>query len=302
MAATESYRTEVSPYFNNLPPGWQIVREVDCICDYDYYNTGEGNRANGCGGVYYRRISISQSGMVHNERTKCKCVEEYSHIERQQNAIKTQADFIYRINSDIDRLFKGRNLVEDDIHSKMSLNNFSAEHPTQKAALDKVSNFRAGTTGLCFYGPAGRGKTHLAVALAKKLKNEGKTCLAIKSIDLLNRIKKTYNRDDVDEVEVMGILKNIDVLVIDDIGTERPTGWVLEKLYEIIDYRTRRKTTIFTTNLGGEELIKKLGEALVSRIYGVGEQVEVDGKDRRVVQDTWLDYGTEVKRGERMSG
>lgn len=296
QAQAELSRTEGNHalFFPPLPPGWSLVREMECICDYDFYSTGDPERANGCGGTYYRRISISATGIVHNERSKCLCAEKHLNNSWNNTADELRREQCEAVKRDISRLFTGRNLLEDEVHQHMTLGNFIVENPTQKKALLFLTKFRPGKDGVCLYGGPGRGKTHLAVGLARKLETDGYTCLAIKSIDLLNRIKKTYQREDRDEVEIINALKKVEILVIDDIGTERPTGWVLEKLYEIIDYRTSRKSTIFTTNLSGAQMEKKLGTALVSRIYGVGSQLEVDGPDRRVKADLWSDLGTEV--------
>lgn len=260
---------------NSLPRDYQLIRKMEMFCE-------------DCQEVYDQLVFIDPSGLVGNFRTPCHC----SKVE-----VATVNDDGNKIERDIGRLFKGRNLLNpnDEVHKEMSLKNFIPEHSTQRKALTYLLKFKPGSKGVILFGGAGRGKTHLGIGLVRKLQDEGRVCLALKSIDMLNRIRKTYrNNDDVDEIEVINLLKQVEILFIDDIGVEKPSGWVLEKLYEIIDYRTNRRTTIFTTNLDGEEMKAKLGPALVSRIYGVGEQLEIEGKDRRVQLDMWSDLGTEV--------
>jgi DNA replication protein DnaC len=288
-------RTEVErqPFFPPLPPGWSLVREMECICDYDFFDTGLPERSAGCGGLYYRRICISPSGMVHNERTKCRCLEDYEYIARRDEAeqkLQKQREWLrYSIRS----AFSGINLLTDKAHAHMKLEKYIPDHPIQKKALDYCLKYQPSAKGICLWGGPGRGKTHLAVGLARKLYGQGYTCLAIKSVDLLNRIKKSYNQESIDESDIIKILKQVEVLIIDDIGIEQKTDWAIVKLYEVIDYRTNRYSTILTTNLS-EENVPDEYKPMLSRIYGIGEPVEVHGADRRVQTDMWSDLGTEV--------
>lgn len=287
--------TEDNPFFPPLPFGWESVREFECICDHDPYHTGDPDRAGGCGCRYYTRISISPRGIVHNERTNCRCTLEY------QARVQPEVEAANRINQrrslcqEIDALFRPWNLLRDDAYSHMRLEKFKPEDITHEKALKYLRNYRLEQGGICLYGRQGRGKTHLAFGLARKMEQMGYAVLVLKSIDLLNRLKRCYiAKDDQKEVQVMNILKRADLLVIDDIGTEKPTGWVLEKLYEVIDYRNARSATIFTTNLDGEEMERKLGGPLTSRVFGAGVQLLISGRDWRIKDDGWAEYGQEV--------
>ena len=296
MTRTTSGRTEDSPFFNPLPFGYQLVAEYLCTCDYDFYSTGDESRKNGCGDIYYRRISISPSGLMHNERTPCSCVIEYENRmqgQKEKEALNNRRGIL---TGEIDRLLKPWNLLYDDAHRHMYLEKYRAEDKTHQKALTTLKEFTPGQRGFCICGHQGRGKTHLAVGVARKAKAMGYTVLAIKSIDILNRLRRCYaSKDDNAEVAIMRVLREVELLVIDDIGVEKPSGWVLEKFYEIIDYRFNRRSTIFTTNLDGENMEKKIGKALTSRVYGVGE-LKIGGRDWRVTQDLWSELGREIKR------
>ncbi len=73
-----------------------------------------------------------------------------------------------------------------------------------------------------------------------------------------------------------------DLVVLDDIGAEKATDWVAERLYSIIDtrYRTER-ATILTSNCTEKQLQDQLGGRIVSRIFEMTEQVPVLGPDYR---------------------
>jgi DNA replication protein DnaC len=179
--------------------------------------------------------------------------------------------------------FVQNNLLYDESHKHMTLESFRPGNPSQAEALVALKGFEVGKDGICLYGDSGRGKTHLALGVAHQATKKGHIVLAIKSIDLLNRIKRTYDKkDDASEADIMFALKNVDLLVIDEVGIEKTTEWVTAKFYEVIDSRHKRRSTIFTTNFTGNQLKEKEGMALVSRMWGTGMRFEIQGKDWRV--------------------
>lgn len=294
---------EPIPFLEKLPYGYQKIAEYECTCDYDFYKTGEESRVNGCGGLYYRRISISPSGMMHNERTACKCVLEHQAAYPMQHLRAEIEHNKQLVAADVNRIFNSINLINDPIHKRMTLDNFNCESKSQKQALYFFKQYQLGSAGICLYGYAGRGKTHLAMGFAQRIHALGHSVLVLKIIDLLDRVKKSYEGRSVDtENDVINILRNVDLLVIDDIGIENETSWVKDKLYKIIDYRHDRKTTVFTTNLSGKDMSNKYaGDTLVSRIWGSGKKFEIQGGDYRLKEkyESWLDIGREVTQGER---
>lgn len=262
--------------FGPIGDGWELLREYTEDCQ-------------GCGETYYRRISITPNNMVDNVRTRCACLRAKSLTVSETNP---------SINTELHSLFWPWNIINNaDGYSLDKCVPACLEHEKLIINLKTyVRRFQPSTKGICFYGLAGRGKTHYALCLGKEIKDKGYSVLAIKSIDLLNRLRKCYSSKDINqELQVMKVLKYVDLLIIDDIGIEKPTGWVREKLYEVIDYRHGKGTSIFTTNLGGEDLSLELGQALASRIFGTGYQVKVTGKDRRLTNiEDFSDLGREI--------
>ena len=92
--------------------------------------------------------------------------------------------------------------------------------------------FPSSTKGLLFHGPYGVGKTHLAVGILKAvIRKTGAKGYFFETPELLRQVRNTYNAQ-VDETE-MGVLKPIleaDILVLDDLGTEKTSEWVQETL------------------------------------------------------------------------
>lgn len=114
--------------------------------------------------------------------------------------------------------------------------------------------------GLFITGSFGTGKTHLATAIANQLIQGRVPVICMTMIDLLARIKQTFNRaEDATEADIMRIYEEIPLLIIDDIGSEQPTEWGISKIFAIVNARYEAyMPTIITTNYSTDELIRRM--------------------------------------------
>ena len=105
--------------------------------------------------------------------------------------------------------------------------------------------------GLWFEGPVGTGKTSLAILVAKAAKDAGRSYAVYPVPRLLAEIKRTFDRDSGDNyLAFFRRLCSVDVLVLDDLGAEKQTEWVLEQLYSIVNERWQdRRSIVVTTNI-----------------------------------------------------
>jgi DNA replication protein DnaC len=105
--------------------------------------------------------------------------------------------------------------------------------------------------GLWFDGPVGTGKTSLAILVAKAAKDAGRSYAVYPVPRLLAEIKRTFDRDSGDNyLAFFRRLCSVDVLVLDDLGAEKQTEWVLEQLYSIVNERWQdRRSIVVTTNI-----------------------------------------------------
>lgn len=123
-------------------------------------------------------------------------------------------------------------------------------HPNQDAA-DKVrfwlNNGYTEGQNLMLAGGVGTGKTFMAVAVLRELHMLGKRVMFDTMPSYLRRMRPAAEGNP--ELTI-GQLCNVDVLVIDDLGTEKMTEWAAEQIITIIDSRSGNlKPTIITTNL-----------------------------------------------------
>lgn len=196
--------------------------------------------------------------------------------------------------------------------SASRLDNYAPQQQSQETAvgrcreyakdLEKIKQGR----GLFLHGPYGTGKTHLAVAtMYEVIKNHpesfarrpgpwdydpgyqtGMKFTFVSVVDLLTTIRDSFNGSDIRKKKAADLLHQVrcdEIVILDDIGAEKPSEWVEEQLYGLIDlrYRTER-ATIFTTNCSVPKgLEKQVGGRAVSRIIDMTEGMKVDGPDYR---------------------
>lgn len=155
--------------------------------------------------------------------------------------------------------------------------------------------------GLLFAGSAGLGKTHLAVGVLQRLARErGARGLFCDYRELLKNIQNSYNPQvHTTEIELLKPVFAAEVLVLDDLGAQKPSEWVWDTVALILNTRYNDKlTTIITTNYadlpagGGnladaqraareETLGDRIGDRMRSRLAEMCIRVEMQGADFR---------------------
>jgi DNA replication protein DnaC len=154
-----------------------------------------------------------------------------------------------------------------------------------RSFLNKLDEHVEAGRGLWFAGDVGTGKTSLAMLVSRSAIEAGHSVAIYSLPRLLAEIKDTYERDSDDSyMRLFRRLCAVDLLHLDDLGVERPTEWVLEQLYSIVNERWQdRRSIIVTSNLMDmDKLREQIGFRTVSRLVEIcDEPYPIYGADLR---------------------
>lgn len=147
-----------------------------------------------------------------------------------------------------------------------------------------ISTFDAKSENLLFYGNTGLGKTFLCNCIAKELLDKGKIVLYITAFQLFKifEYQKFKDNDDLIDKDFDNLL-TVDLLIIDDLGTEVNTVVTSSGFYNLINIRLlNKKQTIISTNLSPYNLKDIYSGRVISRIYGNYIVLKIFGTDIRM--------------------
>lgn len=135
---------------------------------------------------------------------------------------------------------------------------------------------------LFLVGAIGTGKSHLAFAILNSILSSGYAGMAVTVPDLLEELRPKNGGSGENE-EKMRILKSVDFLVLDDLGAQKNSDWVTEKLFMLINARyAEMLPTVITSNNYLEELEAIPGwQRIVDRLIEMCEFIEFHGKSYR---------------------
>lgn len=162
--------------------------------------------------------------------------------------------------------------------------------------------------GLLLMGPCGVGKTHLAVAALKEIVLRGHGGLFHDYRELLKGIQDSYNTESQStEMSVLEPVLQAEILVLDDMGSSKPSLWALETVGHILNTRyNEKRVTLLTTNyldtdaadngaaptansrvIGmrapavEDSLTDRVGKRIRSRLYEMCRTIEISAPDYR---------------------
>jgi len=199
---------------------------------------------------------------------------------------------------------KYRGVVLCKIDETMQRMGAAKRHLT--ARMEDFKNVKvAANESLFLYGPCGTGKTYLLTAIMRKIILDTPPTNLYGSYserisyaephlngfphmvtipELLLKIRSAFKSDsEISEEFLIEEYATRKVLMLDDIGSEKPTEWAMQTLYLLIDRRYREmKQTFFTSNLSLDQLSERFSDRIASRIAGMCRVIKMIGKDKRI--------------------
>lgn len=240
-----------------------------------------------CGGVGLVRV-MAPSGLWVSRACEC---QEMQREERRLAAAHIPERYRHYSLDGYETAFRGADPSLGRAH--LIARKFVEAYPVDTAGK-----------GLLFTGSIGVGKTHLAVGVLRRLVQErGTRGLFCDYRELLKKIQNSYNPQvNTTEVELLKPVFAAEVLVLDDLGAQKPTDWAWDTVALILNTRYNDKqSTIITTNYVDEPpgaglridkegkrpassedtLGDRIGERMRSRLAEMCIRVEMKGEDLR---------------------
>lgn len=223
-----------------------------------------------------KQTQIELFGKVRKPLCLCRCATEKRDAEQAAWERQQQLDKVKRLRRmgfpDAE-MSRWTFAVDDGENEKIST--------VAKNYVDNFAEMRKRGKGLLFFGDVGRGKSFIAACIANALIDRGFPCLVTNFARLTNTIGGMYSG----KQEYIDGLDQFELLVIDDLASERDTEYMGEMVQNIIDSRYRSgKPLVITTNLTAEELKAPEDmrrQRIFSRLLEMCVPIEVQGYDRR---------------------
>lgn len=236
-----------------------------------------------CGGR--KETWIQFGGHKKVVRCVCKCQLDKYHAEREK-AAQIQSSLKIRA-------------LKDACFPMAAMNGWNFRQATMdenlkavKRYADKWPEMRKKRQGLLFYGDVGTGKTYAAVCVANAVMEQGYSCIITSVPRLVQALDG--NRE---KVEFLDSVNRAELLILDDLGTERSSEYMNEQVYGIIDGRYRTgKPLIVTTNLALTDMVECRDgrKRIYDRILELCYPIRFSGQSRR--RKELLERSAEMKK------
>lgn len=233
-------------------------------------------------------INIFESERI--VRCICKCQKEKELEEEKKKELQAKILRIERLQSNSLMGNKYKNVKFD--------NTIVSHNDSFKQAYDRcvkycenIQSVLENGYGMYIYGSPGNGKTRLTACMANALIEKHIEVIFTNFFNISKEIRDTYNSNTVrTETEIINRIKNVDVLFLDDIGTESLSkndgnNFMQDLMFQIINARyNNNKPTVFSSNYSIAELTLQRGleNKTVDRIRELSSAViKIEGSSYR---------------------
>lgn len=222
------------------------------------------------------RFIATWDGKEKKPYTLCDCARERRDAEEQARQAQD-------LRTEVNRLRK-LGFPDSEMADWTFAHDDGTDPKTTSIARKYVDNFpemKKRGKGLLLCGTVGTGKTYAAACIANELISQGRPCLVTNFARITNTLQGMFDG----KQRYLDDFSRLDLLVIDDLASERDTPYVNEMIFNIIDSRYRSgKPLIVTSNLTKADLMAPGSierQRIYSRLLEMCVPVEVKGGDRR---------------------
>jgi DNA replication protein DnaC len=160
---------------------------------------------------------------------------------------------------------------------------FNPDVPGVRRAYVRALEYARQPRGwMVLFGNYGCGKTHLAAAIANELLQSDCQVLFAVVPDLLDHLRSTFGpSSEVEYDQRFEDIRDAQVLILDDLGTENASGWAREKLFQIINHRYNyAMPTVVTSNRAPKDIDPRIFSRLSDRALSQ-DMIMIEAEDFR---------------------
>ena len=225
---------------------------------------------------------------VEEEEHFCPLCQDTGYVDGKkcQCFLKLQGELLYRQS-------RMGAVLERENFSKFQLERFDNKEKLgqcgNKTLREYIKEIRDYLTNYCeeypknnrsilFTGSTGTGKTYFLHSIAKALLDRGVSVLYFTATGLFEYFSKRMREEDTEDY-----IEEVDVILIDDLGTEFSNSFTTSRFFALLNQRILdRKTMLISTNLNFKELRETYSDRVVSRFMSDYEIIPLYGKDQRL--------------------
>ena len=260
---------------------WDKKSVQDGILEDEYLDVPTGLRhCRECGKPRQKQFVFN--GRVWTPDIPCLCQEK---VRQQAEAAVKQRDQM----ADISRMrisgLQDKNLLQSTFAKDLGFN--ASAMRKAKQYVEHWEEMKRNNAGMMLLGDTGTGKTFMAGCIANRFISRGYS-VVYQSAYKLFQFMEDYKFNRVERNAESGLFEriyNADLLIIDDLGTEFSTAYTCSVLFDILNTRLlNKKSTVISSNLNLDNLIKKYTDRVSSRIIGYFEMMRFTGDDIRIAK------------------
>ena len=225
---------------------------------------------------------------LEEEEHFCPLCQDTGYVDGKkcQCFLKLQGELLYRQS-------RMGAVLERENFSKFQLERFDNKEKLgqcgNKTLREYIKEIRDYLTNYCeeypknnrsilFTGSTGTGKPYFLHSIAKALLDRGVSVLYFTATGLFEYFSKRMREEDTEDY-----IEEVDVILIDDLGTEFSNSFTTSRFFALLNQRILdRKTMLISTNLNFKELREMYSDRVVSRFMSDYEIIPLYGKDQRL--------------------